>query len=952
MLSDEPVGVGLFGYRTFVLVTWENNSTVVLISSRRIDLHLILWVVGAIIGRMSLILTHEKTDFDAVASQLGAKKLYPSAVALLPRHLNRNVQHFLNLYWDSLPFMRAEDWRRRPIDSVILVDTQTVGNIRGLAAHPRVHVIDHHMGQPPKPDWTYEVESVGATTTLLVERLQARGIALSPEEATLLLLGIYEDTGGLTYDTTTARDAHAAARLLEQGAQLTVARRFLNVALSEQQRRLFDALSGGVEWLTIEERAIALATAVAPPDFDDEISSVAHRLRESLMPDGLFVLVQLGDGVQVVARSSVDEIDAGLVARQLGGGGHSRAAAAMVVGGRLAGVAARLRDFLPQAVQPTLRVSALMSHGVLTIPPTTPVAEVAALMQRHGHEGYPVVDEGRKRIVGLVTRRAVDRAVSHEMANAPVSRIMRPGSVTVRPSDSIDRVQELMAAEGWGQIPVLADEGQAAVGDHRPIGIVTRTDLLNALFRPSPEAPETDLRDRIARSFSPSLWAMVRVASDTAATLRMPIYFVGGLVRDLLLEKRPSDLDIVVEGDAIRLVTELSRRFGGEVHSHDRFGTAKWALAPDTYAAIAATAREMFPDLAIEVGTDEDHGRLAAPTQIDFVSARKEFYKRPTALPDVEPGSIKLDLHRRDFTINTLAIRLDGDYLGQLLDFYGGRRDLRRGIIRVLHSLSFIDDPTRILRAVRLEQRLGFTIEPSTAELIETALPLLDRVSGERIRNEIELSLNEANPVLVMERLDEMGVLARLHPELRWHPETADIFRRIPALADDPLWGDTYRSSAPEFFYFAAWLAPFAAPIPERVATRLRVRKATLEDLLGLERLRVALGELPTGATPGQVVRALSPFAPRTLLTAWLLEWGSDANRWLERYVAEWSHVKPAVNGDDIRKAGLSPGPAYTRILDRLLMARLDGETPDETSERAMMMSLVAEEREKAVGRG
>jgi tRNA nucleotidyltransferase (CCA-adding enzyme) len=131
------------------------------------------------------------------------------------------------------PFVRAEDWRRRPIDEVILVDTQTLSNVRGLSARPSVHVIDHHMGQPPKPGWTYEVEPVGATSTLLVERLQERGLVLSPEEATLLLLGIYEDTGGLTYDTTTVRDVRAAARLLEQGAQLNVARRFLNVALSD-----------------------------------------------------------------------------------------------------------------------------------------------------------------------------------------------------------------------------------------------------------------------------------------------------------------------------------------------------------------------------------------------------------------------------------------------------------------------------------------------------------------------------------------------------------------------------------------------------------------------------------------------------------------------------------------------------------------------------------------------
>ena len=884
---------------------------------------------------MVLILTHEKTDFDAVASLLGAWKLHPAAVPLLPRHLNRNVQQFLNLYWDALPFVRAEDWRRRLVERVILVDTQTLANVRGLSPQPTVHVIDHHMGQPPKPGWTYEVEAVGATATLLVERLQGHGLVLAAEEATLLLLGIYEDTGGLTYDTTTARDVRAAAWLVEQGAQLSVARRFLNVALSEAQQQLYDLLLRQVQWERIEERPIALATAVAPAGFDDEISSVAHRLRETLTPDGLFVLVQLGDGVQLVARSSVDEVDAGLVARELGGGGHSRAAAAMIVGGRLPDVAKRVRALLPRAVQPTMRVAAVMSHGVLTVPTTIAISEVAALMQKHGHEGYPVVDERQGRVVGLVTRRAVDRAMSHEMGGQPVSRIMRAGTSVVRPSDSIERVQELMAAGGWGQIPVLPEAGEGVDGE-RPIGIVTRTDLLNVLLKPLPEAPggwpTGDLRDVLARALAPELWALVLVVSETAAQLKMPIYFVGGLVRDLLLGQPPTDLDIVVEGDAITLVESLRDRFGGQLHSHERFGTAKWDLSLGIYAAIAAAAGEGpgDPDAA-------ETPQVAAPGQIDFVTARKEFYSRPTALPDVEPGSIKLDLHRRDFTINTLAVRLDGAYLGQLLDFYGGRRDLRRGLIRVLHSLSFIDDPTRILRAVRLEQRLGFEIEPGTAELIADALPMLDRVTGERIRNEIELALAEADPVRVMSRLDELGVLAHLAPDLSWRAETAAVFERIPSFADDPLWGETYRAGPVVFYYFAVWLAPFAPPVPEEVARRLRVRKATLEHLLALADLLPALAALPDDARPSAVVRTVARFAPRTLLTARMLDVSPRISIWLDRFMAEWRHVRPTLTGNDLRALGLPPGPLYTRILVRLLDARLDSEVEDEAGERGIV---------------
>jgi tRNA nucleotidyltransferase (CCA-adding enzyme) len=903
---------------------------------------------------MTLILTHEKADFDAIASQLGAKKIHPAAIALLPRHVNRNVQHFLNLYWDSLPFVRPDEWRRRQVQEVILVDTQTLSNIRGLVAAPKVHVIDHHKGHTPRDHWTYDVEPVGATATLLVEKIQAQGLVLSAEEATLLLLGIYEDTGSLSYDTTTPRDVRAAAWLLEHQAQLQIARRFLNVALSDTQQALYDQLLHNTEWLRVEGRPIALSTAVAAAGFDDEISSVAHRLRETLTPEGLFVLVQVSDGVQLVARSSVDEIDAGLIAREMGGGGHSRAAAAMIVGGRLPETMAKVREKIHRAIRPTLRVADIMSFGVETVTPATRIVEVAALMQKLGHEGYPVVDPRHRRVIGLVTRRAVDRAMANaafveDMGDQPVSRIMNAGSVTVWPSDTIERVQELMSVEGWGQIPVLPEPGSAqAKGEEIPIGIVTRTDLMNALFKTMPDVPDADMRDELARSLSPELWAMVLVVSETAARLQMPIYFVGGLVRDLLLNKVPTDLDIVVEGDAVELVRSLRERFGGIIHSHDRFGTAKWFVSPQVYGAVAAHAGESRPDLGelpVEQLRQSEHttAQVQPPAEIDFVTARKEFYKRPTALPDVEPGSIKLDLHRRDFTINTLAIRLDGAYLGQMLDFYGGRRDLLRGLIRVLHSLSFIDDPTRILRAVRLEQRLGFAIEESTADLIADALPFLGRVTGDRIRHEIELALNEADPVRVMERLDELNVLTHLYPGLSWMPESAVVFNRIPLFAADPVWGEIYRSSPVVFFYFATWLAPFAEPLPERVARRLKARKTTLTDLLAVVELRLKLCRLPSTTKPSTIFSICRAYAPRTWLVARMLDVSPKVNEWLDQYVSEWRFVKPVHTGDDLRQLGIFPGPVYTVILDRLLAARLDKEIEDKTSERALLDSLLAD---------
>ncbi|MCA9952184.1 MAG: CBS domain-containing protein [Anaerolineales bacterium] len=891
---------------------------------------------------MLLILTHEKADFDAIASQLGAYKLFPDGVPLLPRYLNRNVQQFLNLYWDVLPFMRPDDWRRRRVDEVILVDTQNLNSVRGMARNPQVRVIDHHVDHEPRPDWTYQVEAVGATTTLLVEMLQANGLLLTPEEATLLLLGVYEDTGSLTYDTATARDVRAAAWLFEQGAQLDVVRRFLTIPLTSEQQALYAELQANANWSTVQGRAIVVTTAVAPQGFNDEISSIAHRLRETLTPAGLFVLVQLGHDVQLVARSSHASVDVSLVAKALGGGGHSRAAAALIVGATAAAVAQKVTALLPKAVKPLVRVAAIMSYGVQTITSAQTIAEAAHQMRRTGHEGYPVVDQENGRIQGLLTRNAVDRAMSHEMGQLPVNRIMKMGAITVRPSESIERVQELMLREGWGQIPVVADMGGAEGIDTNPIGIVTRTDLLNYWFQPVTETAESDMRALLAASLQPEMWALVQAVSAAAAELQMPLYFVGGLVRDILLGKSSIDLDMVVEGDAILLVRNLQTRLGGDVHTHSRFGTGKWFVTPEIWAAVFAQYRGDHP---YPKSTQSKNNYVQPlPASIDFVTARSEFYAAPSALPEVERGSIKLDLHRRDFTINTLAVRLDGAHLGELLDFYGGQRDLEHGLIRVLHSLSFIDDPTRVLRAIRLEQRLGFMIETRTAELLDNALPMLKRVTGDRIRHEIELALREADPILVMERFAGLGVMKQIYPGLIWTPEMAAAFKRVPQLLADPIWHKALPPESKEFLFFALWLTSLPQAVQEGTVERLKGRKSTRDDVLAVADLLHLLQTVTSDIQPSVVTKMLRPFPARVLLAARIIVAENPFKaQLLDKYYSEWRHVKTSLSGADLRLMGLKPGPTYSIWLERLLAARLNGEINDETGERLLLAELIQE---------
>ena len=315
---------------------------------------------------------------------------------------------------------------------------------------------------------------------------------------------------------------------------------------------------------------------------------------------------------------------------------------------------------------------------------------------------------------------------------------MRAGEVFVTPDDSVATLRRVMTEHDWGQVPVLD------AGTGKLVGIVTRTDLIKQ-WETSAQPQVERLDQMMERSLPVPLLDLMRQVGEVAQELSYPMYAVGGFVRDLLLSLPTSDVDLVVEGDAIDLARELAQRFGGRVRSHRRFGTAKWILG----------------DLS---GAGSGGG---LPEALDFVTARTEFYEHPTALPRIERSSVKQDLHRRDFTINTLAVSLTPNRWGELLDFYGGRKDLDDGVIRVLHSLSFVEDPTRILRAARFEQRFSFRIEPRTEELIGDALDMLNRVSAERVRHELELIVAEEAPERVLCRLAELDVLPALHPALR-----------------------------------------------------------------------------------------------------------------------------------------------------------------------------------------
>ncbi|HXV97693.1 MAG TPA: DHHA1 domain-containing protein, partial [Anaerolineae bacterium] len=280
---------------------------------------------------MHIIVTHSNADFDAVASLLGAWRLYPEAVPVLPNSLNRNVRNFVTLYENQLPFVRLSELNRKPIDRLTVVDSQQIPSLKGLKPEALLHIIDHHeFHQPTAPGATLNLTNTGATVTFLIEQIRELPGRLSPIEATLLLLGIYEDTGSLTYANTTPRDLHAAAWLLANGpARLDIVREYLNYPMSDAQKALYEQLVNNLETVSIHGHTVIIGVAAAD-HYVEEISTLAHRLRDLYQPEALFILVEMLDHVQMVARSITEAIDVGRLTEFFGGGGHARAAAALI----------------------------------------------------------------------------------------------------------------------------------------------------------------------------------------------------------------------------------------------------------------------------------------------------------------------------------------------------------------------------------------------------------------------------------------------------------------------------------------------------------------------------------------------------------------------------------------------------------------------------------------------
>ncbi len=869
---------------------------------------------------LTVITTHVNADFDALASMLAAQKLYPEALVVFPGSQEKNLRNFfINSMVYLFNMADINDIDFAGVNRLILVDTRHPGRIGKLSqllkmSDLTIHIYDHHP--PAENDIKGELEihgNTGANVTILTEIIRDKEIWLSPDEATIMCLGIYEDTGSFTFPSTTERDFLAAAYLLSQGANLNIVSDLIARELSPQQVVLLNDMIQAVTRYHINGLEIVV-TSVTTEKYMPDFAFLVQKMVKMENLDAIFAIARMENKIYVVARSRINEVDVGAILTAMGGGGHAYAAAASIKGKTLAQTETRLIEVLYSKVKARREAKDLMSSPAITTRADISCQKAKELITRYNVNALLVTEKlnSTEKLCGYITRQVIEKVLYHKLGQFAVRDYMTTEVATVGPDADLPEIQEKIIDNKQRILPVM---DQSTI-----TGVITRTDLLNILVRqaqlksddsldsfkePAPAHTRNVIRFMKER-LSSDLIEILEQIGEVADEIGYRAYVVGGFVRDLFLYRSDEDLDIVIEGEGIAFAKKYAGLVGARIHTHEKFGTAVIT----------------FPD----------------GFKIDVASARMEYYKFPAALPVVETSSIKLDLYRRDFTINTLAIHLNPDKFGTLIDFFAARKDIKEKIIRVLHNLSFVEDPTRVFRAIRFEQRFGFTIGKFTLGLISNAINMdfFRGLSGKRVFSELRLILEEENPVAAIIRLNDFDLLKVVHASVKLDKFFIAMLHSIKKVLS---WYDLLFLEES----YKKWIVYFLALIYQCDTRRSREICARFE--LAPDYCKIFCNErfeadqcifwlernLP--APDSLLYRKLTGFKTELILYMMAATKHQKVKKAISHFITDLRRVDIALKGRDLKKMKLKPGPIYREVLQAVLDARLDGKLKTKNDE-------------------
>ena len=838
---------------------------------------------------MQIIISHMNTDFDALASMIAAKKLYPDAQVVITDKQNVPVKQYLTIYREMLDLMQDNlvDWSH--VTEIILVDEASLSRVSDhihklTDDNVKVTVYDHH---PTKDTDVVKdagiIEPVGAAVTLLIEQIRKSNITINAFEATLFGLGIYTDTGAFTYTNTTARDFLAASYLLEQGMDLEMVNRFSEGMLDADQQNIFNHLFHNLQTHYIDGLHINISNFESD-EFTKGLATLAEKLSEITDADATLIIVKMKNRVYLIGRGHSTRINLLPILSRWEGGGHEQAGSASVKNGDHEEIYQDVEQHLGLIIKPAITARDIMSSPVKTIHPKTSIEEAGKLMFRYGHSGFPVEAEGK--LEGIVTRRDLEKANHHGLGHAPVKAYMTTDVYTVKPNTTEEEIEQLIIERNIGRIPVVEDE--------KLIGIVSRTNIIevmhskksiNTIKKSSTYHLKKNLKEEMQAQLDDTIFGLLQDISKSAEDAGQSVYLIGGIVRDIILKQPNDDIDIVVEGNGITFAKKLYADYGGELILHETFNTATW--------------------------TSE------SGLEIDITSSRLEYYQHPAALPDVETSTLKEDLYRRDFTINAMAIYLNASIFGQLIDPFNGQLDLKEEKIKILHNLSFVEDPTRILRAIRFETRFDFSMDEQTEKLSLESIDQIKDLSVNRIVTELEKMLEEENPLQSLNRLFELKFFEQYGIKQTYAMTSKAHAQKLQNLY-------TKISKQPKISWFDYFIIPFYQSEKLTNIKQFALTKRDIKVLNELEELKT-MKNIEEIQSVGEFHRIIKGYSDAAILI-YMAKMELSNEKLLLEYVIKRQVIPTLLTGKDLINEGLKPSNYFAELLFELDIEILNNE--------------------------
>ncbi len=922
----------------------------------------------------TIITSHVNSDFDSVASMLAAQKLYPRSVVIFPGSQEKSLRDFFissMSYLFNMATPSSIDFSS--VKRLVLVDTRQPNRVPAVAElidrisscnDIELHIYDHHPKQEDDLKGSFEVHTqTGATVTILSRILREKNIAITPEEATIMALGIYEDTGSFTYSSTTEADFIEAGYLVSCGASINTISDLISREISTDQVTWLNSLLNEITCHRINGFDVHISS-IYSPSYISDLASIVQKLVKIEDINVFFAIVLMENKITVVARSRVDEVDVGLILSGMGGGGHAYAGSAKIANKTLVQVEMELLDIIRSKVKARKIVLELMSAPPIIVDSMMPCSRASRLMTQYNINALIVSEGERNNVTGYISRQVIEKILYHNLAHLPVKEYMTTDMSTISPEADISEIQRKIIDGKQRILPVVRNNSNLVQNSNivtipndidkennisessQVIGVITRTDLFNFLLSHQKNGKigyqtAGDKDDRSGRNIrkrniepflkerlEPKILNLLKDIGMAGDQIGLELFVVGGFVRDLLLYRKSDDVDIVVEGDGIAFAKQLAAIKNGRCNTHPEFGTAV-VILPCGF-------------------------------KIDVASARLEYYKSPAALPTVEMSSIKLDLFRRDFTINTLAIKLNMDGFGTLIDFFGAQRDLKDKTIRIIHNLSFVEDPTRVFRAIRFANRFGFTIGKLTSSLIKNAIKLdfFKNLSGSRVFSEIKQILDEENPIPAIEQIKEYQLDRVIHIEFSIDKETIAVLESVKKTL---AWHDLLYLDV-EYLRWAVYFMVMLRRTPIRVCEeicdkfQLPPRQKSIvvrERFRADERLYLIeksmsdknFNEKSQLFKNSDLYNLMSAFKTEHILYMMAASKKEEVRKSISWFYTQLKDVSVSIRGKDLLAMGIKPGPAYKNIIQSVLEAKLDGKLKSREDELEFVQNMLIKQK-------